>query len=104
MATLTDIGALIVSSPEKYHGRPYIAGTGITVHRIASWYKVDQKPEQIVEHLDHLSLTQVYAALTCYHANKAEIDADLAEDEQEYDRREGAWLNARKVECLRRTA
>ena len=33
----------------------------------------------------HLSLAQVYAALSYYHANRAEIDADLAAVEREAD-------------------
>jgi hypothetical protein len=35
-----DIGSLIVSTPEIQQGRPCIAGVGITVHRIAIWYKL----------------------------------------------------------------
>jgi uncharacterized protein (DUF433 family) len=34
-------------------------------------------PEEIVRKLGHLSLAQVHAALAYYHANQAEIDADL---------------------------
>jgi hypothetical protein len=33
----------------------------------------------------HLSLAQVYAALAYYHANKPEVDADIAAEEQAYD-------------------
>jgi len=34
-------------------------------------------PEEIVRNFGHLSLAQVHAALAYYHANQAEIDADL---------------------------
>lgn len=34
-------------------------------------------PEEIVRKFGHLSLAQVHAALAYYHANRAEIDADL---------------------------
>ena len=34
-------------------------------------------PEEIVRKFGHLSLAQVHAALAYYHANQAEIDADL---------------------------
>ena len=34
-------------------------------------------PEEIARKFGHLSLAQVHAALACYHANQAEIDADL---------------------------
>jgi hypothetical protein len=31
----------------------------------------------------HLSLAQIYAALTYYHANREEIEADIAAEEAE---------------------
>jgi uncharacterized protein (DUF433 family) len=34
-------------------------------------------PEEISKKFGHLSLAQVHAALAYYHANQAEIDADL---------------------------
>ena len=68
-----DIGTLIVSSPEIRHGRPRIAGTGITVHRITIMYKLGYSPEEIVINYPHLSLAGVRAALAHYHANQAQI-------------------------------
>ena len=41
--------------------------------------------EEIAADLDHLTLAQVYAALTYYQANKAEIEADLAAEQAEYE-------------------
>ena len=77
----TDIGTLIVRSPDIRGGRPRIAGTGVTVRRIASWYQLGLSAEEITERIGHLTLGQVYAALTYYHANREEIDADLAAEE-----------------------
>ena len=77
----TDIGTLIVRSPDIRGGRPRIAGTGVTVRRIASWYQLGLSAEEITERIGHLTLGQVYEALAYYHANREEIDADLeAED------------------------
>lgn len=81
MGTAIDIGTLITSSPEIRGGRPRIAGTGVTVRRIAVWYKMGDTPEEIADDIGHLSLAQVYAALTYYHLNREEIDKDLAEEE-----------------------
>ena len=36
--------------------------------------------------MSHLSLAQVYAALAYYHANRDEIESDLAEEDAEYFR------------------
>ena len=36
--------------------------------------------------MDHLALAQVYAALTYYHANQAEIEDNLAAQKAEYER------------------
>ena len=88
MSQSIDIGTLITRSPEIRGGRPIIAGTGITVHRIAVWYKLGHTPEEICDQIEHLTLAQVYAALSYYHANRDEIEADLAQDEAEADRLE----------------
>jgi uncharacterized protein (DUF433 family) len=81
MATRTDIGSLIVRSDDIRRGRPRIAGTGVTVRRIVVWYKQGLSPEEIVREIPHVSLAQVYAALTYYHANREEIEVDLAAEE-----------------------
>jgi uncharacterized protein (DUF433 family) len=86
VSTLTDIGALIVRSPEVHGGRPRIAGTGVTVHRIATWYQMGLSPEEIAQRIGHLALAKAFAALAYYHANRAAIDADLAADEAEAER------------------
>lgn len=88
MGAVTDIGALIAATPEIRNGRPRIAGTGVTVHRIAIWSNLGHSPEEIADRIGHLSLAQVYAALAFYHTNREEIDADIARDEAEADRLE----------------
>jgi uncharacterized protein (DUF433 family) len=86
MATLTDIGTLIAQTPGICGGRPRIAGTGVSVRRIAGWYKMGFSPEEIADQYGHLNLAQVHAALAYYHANRDEVEAELAEEEAEYDR------------------
>ena len=85
---LTDIGTLIARTPEIHGGRPHIAGTGVTVQRVVMWYKLGLAPEEIADRIDHLSLAQVYAALTYYHANRDAVEADIAAEDAEYDRLE----------------
>jgi uncharacterized protein (DUF433 family) len=80
MNTITDIGTLVVRSPDIREGRPRLAGTGVTVRRIVGWYKLGLSPEEIADEIPHLSLAQVYAALAYYHANRVEIETDLAEE------------------------
>ena len=92
----TDIGSLIVTNPEIRHGRPCIAGTGITVHRIATWYKLGYNPEEIARRYGHLTEAQVYAALTYYHANRNEIEAEIAADEAEADRIEQEYFQEKQ--------
>jgi uncharacterized protein (DUF433 family) len=85
MAAVIDIGTMITSSPDIRGGRPRVAGTGVTVMRIAGWYKLGYGPEEIAEMIQ-LSLAQIYAALAYYHANREAIDADLDHEAAEYDR------------------
>src|SRR5258708_25730178 len=77
MATVIEIGSLISRRPDIRGGRPCIAGTGVSVRRIAQWHNMGLIPEEIARKFGHLSLAQVHAALAYYHANQADIDADL---------------------------
>jgi uncharacterized protein (DUF433 family) len=85
---ITDIGTLITTTPDVRGGRPRIAGTSVTVQRIVGWYKLGLTPEQIADEFGHLSLAQVYAALAYYHANRDEIEAAIAAEEETADRLE----------------
>ena len=96
MATITDIGSLIVRTPEIRGGRPRVVGTGVTVRRIVGWYKLGLPPEEIADRIGHLSLAQVHAALAYFHANREEIEADIAAEEIEADRLEREHFLSRK--------
>jgi uncharacterized protein (DUF433 family) len=97
MASVTDIGSLITRSNEIRVGRPRVAGTGATVPRIVGWYKQGLTPEEITTEIPHLSLAQVYAALTYYHANRDEIEADMAAEEAEVQHLEERHASQRDV-------
>lgn len=97
MSTPVDIGTLIVRSSEIRGGRPRIAGTGVTVRRIVVWYRLGLTAEEIADQFGHISVGQVYAALAYYHANREEIDADLAEEDAltaELERQHGRSADA----------
>lgn len=80
---VTDIGTLIIQTPEVRAGRPRVAGTGVTVSRIVTLYKEGLNPEEIVEEFGHLNLAHIHAALAYYHANRDEIDNDLTAEDTE---------------------
>jgi len=83
MATVTGIGTLISRRSEIRGGRPCIAGTSVSVRRIAQWHNMGLIPEEIVRKFGRLSLAQVHAALAYYHANQAEIEMDLETEARE---------------------
>ena len=83
MATLTDIGKLITTDPHS--NRPVITGTRTSVRRIAGLYNQGNNAEEIARRLNHLTITQIYAALTYYHANRLEIDQDIADEQTAYE-------------------
>lgn len=83
MALAPTIDALIEKNPKLRGGRPIIAGTGTTVRAIAGLYKLGLVAEEIATQLPHLSLVQIYAALTYYHLHIDEIEADIKADSEE---------------------
>ena len=56
-------------------GKPVITGTRTPVRSIAAY------------HPPHLSLAQIYDALSFYYDHQAELDADIEANREEYVRR-----------------
>jgi uncharacterized protein (DUF433 family) len=80
-----DIGTLIVRDPDICGDRPRIADTGVSVGRIATLWKSGMGAEEIARDIQ-LNLAQVFAALTYYHVNRAEIENILDRDDADYER------------------
>lgn len=78
----TEIGRLLISTPDVCGGRLRIDGTRITINQIATLYRQGLDAEDIADQYPHLMLAQVYAALAYYHANREEVEADLASESQ----------------------
>jgi uncharacterized protein (DUF433 family) len=72
----------IVSTPDTCGGKPRINGTRIRVKDIVIWHeRLGMSPEEIVSEWSHLTLGDVYAALSYYDDNRAQIDAELKAEE-----------------------
>ena len=82
---LTTLDAMLVKTPGVCGGRMRIDGTRITIHRMATLYKQGLNAEEIALNYSHLSLGQIYTALAYYHANREQIDIELAEEDVQYD-------------------
>ena len=85
----TTLDSMLVRTPGVCGGPIRIDGTRITVHRIATLYRQGQTVEEIAQTYPDLSLGQIYATLAYYHANRDEIDSELARADAEYDELSG---------------
>ena len=94
MTTTIEIGTLITYSDKIKSGKPIITGTGVTVNRIVSWYKLGLTPEEILNRMGHplLNLAKIYAALSYYHANREKMEADLSAELAKADEFEQEWV------------
>jgi uncharacterized protein (DUF433 family) len=84
----TAINTLLVSSPDVCGGRLRIDGTRVTITQVALLYKQGYNAEEIADQYPHLTMAQVYAALSHYHANQEEVEAELIAEEQQGRRAE----------------
>jgi uncharacterized protein (DUF433 family) len=74
-APITDFGRYL----ETDHGDIFIAGTRIGLWQIIRAYEAGESPEQIAFSFPALELTQIYAAITYYLANREIFQDSLAE-------------------------
>ena len=70
----------IASDPERHGGKPYVAGTGITVHYIAQLYNLDWTVPDLSEQFE-LTPGQVHAALSYYFDHREQIDRENEEEQ-----------------------
>ena len=68
----------IVSSEDILHGTPIVVGTSTPVRAIAELWKFGVAPEEILVRLPHLTLAQVFDALSYYQDQRSTIDEDIA--------------------------
>ena len=88
MGQLTEMASLRVKMEHPHivriggvcGGRPIIAGTRISVRTIVERTRLSDKPERIVDDYPHLTLAQVYDALSYYHEHPQEIEQYIAEN------------------------
>jgi len=64
----------IVSDPEILGGEPIVAGTRTPVRAVVEIWRQGASPETIPIRLPHLTLAQVFDALSYYSDHQAEIN------------------------------
>lgn len=67
----------IASNPAILGGEPIVVGTRTPVRAIAEMWRMGVAPEEIPDHLPHLTLGQVFAALSYFADHQAEIVAAI---------------------------
>jgi uncharacterized protein (DUF433 family) len=71
----------IVSMKTHCGGKPVIVGTKFPVKSVVFYVlKQGMTPEELVKEFSHLSLSQVYDALSYYYEHVKEIEKDLEEE------------------------
>lgn len=74
----------IVRRLEVSGGEPILQGTRISVRHIVEHFSNGSSPSDIVAALPHLSIGQVYDALSYYFDHRDEIDRLIAESQPDY--------------------
>jgi len=89
MSTTTE-KSHIESTPGTCGGAPRIAGTRIRVSQIVLLIESGSSPDEIITSFPHLTLADVYAALTYYHDHRDVIDAEIRDGDEVYARGKSA--------------
>ena len=72
----------IVSKPDVCGGRPCIAGTRIRVQDIYVWHELQSRSaDEIVSDYPHITMADVYAALTYYWDHRDDMQRQMLEED-----------------------
>jgi uncharacterized protein (DUF433 family) len=56
------------------HSEPIIAGTGVRVRTLVEYWRAGTPPEELLQAFPHVTLAQVFDALSYYHDHQEEIN------------------------------
>jgi uncharacterized protein (DUF433 family) len=76
----------ITSVPGVQGGEPIIKGTRVPVRSIVEKWRLGYSPEEMVQAMPHITLAQVFEALSYYSDNQDEINGHI-ERHRVYDDR-----------------
>jgi uncharacterized protein (DUF433 family) len=76
MATATE-HLYVTSNDQILSGEPIIRGTRTPVRAIVEVWRMGTEPEEIIRQLPHLTLAQVFDALSYYSDHQDEINAHI---------------------------
>jgi uncharacterized protein (DUF433 family) len=79
MSTATE-HAYIVRDPAILYGEPVVNGTRTPVRAVVENWRLGLAPEEIVVHLPHLTLAQVFDALSYYSDHQDEIESYISKN------------------------
>lgn len=77
MASTTTQHRYIVTDPRILGGEAIIENTRTPVRAVAELWRLGLQPDEISRRLPHLSLAQVFDALSYYSDHRAEINAHI---------------------------
>jgi uncharacterized protein (DUF433 family) len=95
--TTATVYSHITKDPEVCGGKACIDRTRIRVLDLVCLVRQGLSAQEMLGAYSSLNLAQVYAALSYYHENPQEIDADLERDREAADR-----IEAERSDSLRR--
>jgi uncharacterized protein (DUF433 family) len=72
--TAKTLSRYVTRNSEILSGEPVVTGTRTSVRAIVGLWRLGIMPEEILGHLPHLTLAQVFDALSFYLDNQAEIN------------------------------
>lgn len=68
------VSRYVTRNPEILGGEPIITGTRTSVRAIVNLWRLGIMPEEILTHLPHLTLAQIFDALSFYLDYQSEIN------------------------------
>jgi uncharacterized protein (DUF433 family) len=79
-AVVTTEHPYIIRDPSISHGEPIIAGTGVRVRTLVEYWRAGTPPEELLQAFPHLTLAQVFDALSYYQDHQPEMNALMAQN------------------------